>query len=215
MGIEKKVLPDLVNRNVNAVLELLEEMCFTNVHVVYDYSPAPYGVVLGQSLAKDTAHEITAYLLLTVSNGIEKKVLPDLVGMTVEDAEALLKELGFTANITVQYVENDAPKGTVLSQSLEKDLEYVPDIDIFLELSEGPAPMVVKDVVIDLQRSADAGSCYITITRDDIEVYSGIINKGTSTITLRDQKGLGDVFYTITVNGKDSWTVLEVFAFDE
>lgn len=221
MGIEKKLIPDLTGMDVEAAREMLKEMGFDYLYVESVYHAAPAGTILSQTLGNgmeyeaDKEYEVTTPIIVKVSNGIEKKVLPDLVGMTLEEAETLLETLGFHADISVTYMDHDEPAGTVIGQSLAKDQEYLPDIKLLLVISNGPVPVVVKDVVIDLMQSAGAGSCYITITRDGNEVFSGTISGGTRSITLRDQEGLGMVVYTITVNNKDSWTVMEEFAFDE
>jgi len=221
MGIEKKVMPYFVGMDIEVAQEQLYNLGFTNILAQPVEDPAPQGTVLSQTLGngqeyqEGQEYEITTMIILRVSTGIERKTMPDLRGMNLEDAKALLAELGFTGEVHVDYLNDAAAKDTVLSQYPARDNKYLPDVEIYLFVSDGPA-MVTKDVVIHLLWSADVGSCYITVTRDDdVEVFAGEVPQGTQTITLYGEKGLGLVTYTVSVNGKDSWSVTEEFAFDE
>lgn len=76
---------------------------------------------------------------LWISTGPETKFakLPNVVGMTKENALKLLTERGFV-NVLTLSVESDAPQGQVVTQSGEKDTEMDVTTEIILEISEGP-----------------------------------------------------------------------------
>ena len=147
---------------------------------------------------------------LTVSKGIEKKMMPNVVGMTVSNAKGMLTALGFKAPTAV-YIDSDKPKDTVISQSLQKEMEHEITSEIVLEVSNGSKAPVTKDVTIDLRNSALYGECHIAIKRGDETVYSGRVPKGTMSVTLPKQTAVGSVTYTVIINETDGWDVTEVF----
>ncbi len=154
-----------------------------------------------------TGDTVTLY----VSKGIEKKIMPDLVGMDVTAAKDMLVLLGFKEP-TINYVYDDIPKDTVLNQSLEKELEYEIIVDIVLEVSKGPQMPVTKDVVIDLKGFAEFSDCYVTVSRNGNVVHFETVAMGTTTLTIPEQTGLGIVTYTVEINnGQSTWDVMEEF----
>ena len=148
---------------------------------------------------------------LTVSKGVETKMMPDVTGVKLNVAQNTLAGLGFKEP-TVTYVPSDKPKDTVIFQSLEKDKEQPITAEITLEVSDGSQAPVYKDVTIDLKNSAISNGCRITITRDSKQVYSGTVPKGTLEVTLPNQLGVGKVTYHIVVNEMDGWDVTEEFS---
>lgn len=180
------------------------------IEEVYDMN-VKAGIVMKTEPGKGEKLETGKTVKLTVSKGIEKKVMPDLVGMEEASAKEMLTKLGFKEP-TISYVDSDKPKGTVLTQSLEKEKEYEIISPITLEVSNGSKAPVTKDVTIDLRSSALSNSCRISISRDDKEIYSGTVPKGTVSVTLPDQVGVGTVTYSIVINDMDGWEVKEAFA---
>lgn len=74
-----------------------------------------------------------------VSKGafVEKSRVPNLVGMSLEDALEQLEAMGFT-NHKVTYVESDENAGKVVEQSVEKFTEVDVTTLIELKVSQGP-----------------------------------------------------------------------------
>jgi len=62
---------------------------------------------------------------------IPGSVLPDMVGMTVDEAAQLLE--GYT--VTTTQIYSSYPAGTILSQRIE-------DSNVFIEVSMGPEPVI-------------------------------------------------------------------------
>ena len=85
---------------------------------------------------------------LWVSTGPETKFakLPNVVGMTKDNAIKLLNERGFV-NVRTFSVENDSPRGQVVTQSGEKETEMDVNTEIILEISEGPNPVTEETTV--------------------------------------------------------------------
>ena len=143
-------------------------------------------------------------VILKVSLGIEKKVIPDFVGMDVAKTQEMLKELGLKEAV-VAYVDSDQPKDTVLTQSLEKDMEHEIIAEMFLQVSNGSKAPVTKDVTLDLKGSAKLYSCRVEIKRDNRVLYSGTVPKGAVSVTLPNQTAVGFAVYHVTINEMDGW----------
>ncbi|MBQ4641815.1 MAG: Stk1 family PASTA domain-containing Ser/Thr kinase [Oscillospiraceae bacterium] len=154
-------------------------------------------------------------ITLYMSKGAEKKVMPNVVGMDVGNAVTTIVGAGFKTP-TIQQVDSQEPKDTVVTQSHEKGLEYEVTEEIVLEISKGAQPTeppeVTKTVVIDLQNVATEADCQVQILRDGKEVYAGTVVKGTENIILQEQSGWGVVDYTIIVDSETRWTVREEFS---
>ena len=83
---------------------------------------------------------------LVVSEGPAPRVVPDgLQGMSQAEAEAALAEVQLVAAINPQYNETVA-EGVVVSASSAAGTELPRDAEVTLEVSRGPAPIVVPDV---------------------------------------------------------------------
>ena len=148
---------------------------------------------------------------LVVSKGIEKKRMPEVIGMSVSNAKGMLTQLGFKEPAVV-YVDSAEPKDTVLTQSLEKEKEYEITTPITLEVSNGSKAPVTKDVTIDLRNSALLGDCYVVIKTGNETVYKGTVPKGAMSVTIHNQTAAGSVKYEVIINDTDGWEVTEVFS---
>ncbi len=84
---------------------------------------------------------------LWVSTGpkVIVKKMPDLIGLTKEDAESTLNTAGFK-NILFREVDSDKPQGTVVYQSEPKYKELDVTTEISLEISKGPEEEDVETI---------------------------------------------------------------------
>ncbi|MCY9786529.1 Stk1 family PASTA domain-containing Ser/Thr kinase [Nocardiopsis sp. EMB25] len=85
----------------------------------------------GDEVAPDT--EITLY----ISSGPEQVQVPELVGMTRDQAESALQQLGLTAQITEQETA-DSTAGLVLSQSIPAERQVPPGTVVTLTVAVAP-----------------------------------------------------------------------------
>ena len=152
----------------------------------------------------ETGKEVTLY----VSKGPQLTKMPNVVGMNIDTAITVLKAAGFQTP-DIELVESDKDPNTVISQSAEKNTEIDITTQIVLQVSKTPEEetptAVTKDVVIQLGSSAAEADCKVTVARDGQVVYTGTVQKGTESITLKDQTGLGNVYYEVVINDQDGW----------
>ena len=151
---------------------------------------------------------------LKVSQGVEMKTMPAVVGLSLAEAKAKLTEQGFTRAPLVEYVAGTETKDTVLNQLPTAQKEYEVGVEIILEVSDGSlAPkMIKKTVTIDLKGYALASRCMVSVKRDGVGVLVLSVPKGTEFVELPDQEGLGKVHYSVLIDDADGWVHTEEFA---
>ncbi len=101
------------------------------------------GYIIRQSVAPETKVEKGTEIVIYVSKGIETKVLPNVVGVTFEEAEARLTELGFVVEKTVTN-EGYHRDGEVLSMAPIAEKSYELGTKIILKVYE--EPQAIEDV---------------------------------------------------------------------
>ncbi len=206
-------MPNVIGENVEAAkntLALQQLDLVIKLDEVYDMT-VPAGTVMSSTPGKGEKLKTGQEVILKVSLGIEKKVIPDLMGMELAKAKGMLTQLGFQEP-TVTYVDSDKPKDTVVAQTPEKETEQQITAAITLQVSNGSKAPVTKDVTIDLRGSALNNSCRIAISRDGVQLYSGTVPKGSVSVTLPGQVAVGSAKYTVIINDMDGWEVTEVFS---
>lgn len=146
--------------------------------------------------AKD---QITIY----VRKAKEVKTLKmiDLTGKTKEEAESLLKSLGYTGTIKYEEEASDSLKeGLIIRQSIQKDIEFKEDADLTITVSSGSDKIDVPNVLGQTEAAARqaleaAGFAVKVETTENSDKSNGIVLKQNIT----DKAKAGDTI-TITVN---------------
>lgn len=205
--IEFGGMPMVVNNTKDEATKILKDQGL-DLKIVYDEvwdMTIPEGIVMETTPTRGERLKTGQTVTLKISKGIERHIMMDFTGMDIAAAKAWLKDNNYKDPI-IEYVESDQDKDTVVGQSLEKNKEYlVTEAPITLKLSDASRVPVTKDVTINLRNSALFGECHISITRDGDVVYSGRVPKGTISVTLPKQTGVGTVEYTIIINETDGW----------
>ena len=146
--------------------------------------------------AKD---QITIY----VRKAKELKTLKmvDLTGKTKDEAESLLKSLGYTGTIKYEEEASDSLKeGLIIRQSIQKDIEFKEDAELTITVSSGSDKIDVPNVLGQTEDAAKkaleaAGFVVKVETTENSDKSNGIVLKQSVT----DKAKAGDTI-TITVN---------------
>ncbi|MNH77069.1 Serine/threonine-protein kinase PrkC [compost metagenome] len=146
-----KKVPDLSGLSYeDASKKLIDEfqMKVDQITRKEDYSEADPGKVTGQSLAAGSDFDpAIATIELTVSKGQEKVSMPDLTGLTQQQAEAKLKEYGLklAKDGVVQQSSYKVEQGLVFNQHPYAPKEQVsPGEEITIFVSSGYPPEAIK-----------------------------------------------------------------------
>jgi eukaryotic-like serine/threonine-protein kinase len=105
----------------------------------------PRGVVVSSDPAAGAVVDETTRVDLVVSRGPRPREVPSLVGSTLEEAQAALRELGLDAEVTGREF-SDRPEGQVLATAPGSGTQVDRGATIGLTLSDGPAPIEVPRV---------------------------------------------------------------------
>jgi beta-lactam-binding protein with PASTA domain len=101
----------------------------------------------GAELAEDEP------FLVVVSDGPELRVLEDLAGLTLAEAETTLARQRLVALPATETFDEDVPAGSVISWSVPDDAtlttggEVLPGTEVQLVVSAGPAPRTIPTLV--------------------------------------------------------------------
>ncbi len=143
--------------------------------------------------------QITIYVRKEREAKILKMV--DLTGKTKEEAEKMLTDMGYIGEI--QYEEESSEElkaGLIISQSIQKDIEFKDDDPITLKVSTGSSKIDVPVVMGKSEAEAtkilqDAGFKVVVETTEDTNKSDGIVLKQSNS----DKANPGETI-TITVN---------------
>ncbi len=103
------------------------------------------GVVFAQRPAEGQRVDSETIVTIDVSSGKPEVSVPSLVGQSRDSAVAALTQLGLVAQVV--EVNSDREEGTVVAQSLAPGTVVVEGTRIRINVSKGPKPVVVPNVV--------------------------------------------------------------------
>jgi serine/threonine-protein kinase len=113
---EVGAVPDVVGFKSEHAQNVLANANFTPNTEIAD-SALPKGTVIAQTPAGGTSMELGALVTIQVSSGVPAKVkVPDVVGLSVDDARAALEAAGFVVEIEERHVSDPHNDGLVLAQ---------------------------------------------------------------------------------------------------
>ena len=144
-GKEITDVPDITGMTLDEAAQALEGAGLVlNSDVSEENDESPAGQIIKQDPAGGTQLSKGSKVRVTVSKGVEKKRVPDVAGMDVEDAQSRLESNDF--DVDVREVDSLEPKGTVLSVS-NQGAELEKGKPVIVEVSNGmlfKAPDVVR-----------------------------------------------------------------------
>ena len=138
-GARTIALPTFTNEEKNSVFKKLTDLGFQYVERPVDHPTIPEGYVVSTDPPGGADVPASAQIIVYVSSGPGSATVavPDFTGMTLEDVQAALDELGLTLG-NVTQTENDADEGTVLSQTPEASTMADASSPVDLTVSSGP-----------------------------------------------------------------------------
>jgi eukaryotic-like serine/threonine-protein kinase len=131
-------------REDQAVALITEEGLVPRVRRV-SHSEVPEGVVIAQNPTEGTRVEDGSRVLLDVSAGKPEVTIPSVVGQSRDSAVAELTDVGLDAQ--VKEVNSERPAGTVTAQDPAAGLVVVEGTRVRINVSSGPRPVSVPNVV--------------------------------------------------------------------
>ena len=163
-------VPDVVGQTQESATKAIEAAGYVVGDITEEFNADTVaGRVCKQDPGADTALEKGEKVNLVISKGVENGSIPDLKGMTAEQAEKSLEDAGYTP----QYAGNeasDADKDTVSKQSPEAGSKADKGTTVKYWISTGPEDIEVPNVV-----GSDKASAKSTLEKAGfaVEVVTG------------------------------------------
>lgn len=152
MRTESNEVPDLTQLEVGEALNMVSEFGWNVVTTEAADDVVPVGVVIATDPVAGSVLDEGADLTLVVSTGPAPRVLPEIVGLGVEQATADLLELGLVLEVGERAFSDDVPVDEVISwtvpdqPALQAGDTVLPGTSIVVVVSGGPAPRVVPEL---------------------------------------------------------------------
>lgn len=144
---EAILMPNLVGSSLKEAQQKLYALSadFT-FKTVEEHSPTDAGMVIGQSVAIGVELKGDETITLTISLGPAPALMPNVMGMTVEDAKNKIKSAADSVTIKVEEggYSDYFTEGTVMEQSVPTDTQLTSETVVTLTISKGPEPTVTE-----------------------------------------------------------------------
>jgi beta-lactam-binding protein with PASTA domain/tRNA A-37 threonylcarbamoyl transferase component Bud32 len=148
-------VPNVVGRDVDRARDILEEAGF-EVDTQPRNSPKPEDEVLEQDPEAGEGAEEGSTVLLSISAGRRQTTVPDVEGLTLDEATEELEDARLRVGETSREASETVPENEVISQDPPADEEVDRGSEVDLVVSSGPETVTVPDVINQREDSAIA-----------------------------------------------------------
>ncbi len=145
-------VPRVAGLEVGEARNLVSEFGWTIDEVEEASDDVPVGVVVRSDPAEGDALDEGGALTLVVSSGPAPRQLPELAGLSADQASQTLAALGLVLQLGDQPFDESVPKGTIISWTIADQPglmagdSVLPGTTVLVTVSAGPAPRVVPDL---------------------------------------------------------------------
>ena len=193
-------VPDVVGEDQDEAREILEEDGF-EVDVERKPSNEQEGLVTKQDPRAGARLEEGGTVTITVSTGLRQVSVPEVVGLSQEEAEAAIADARLKVGDVTTEVSDEFEEGTVISQSPEPGAEVDARSEVDLVVSGGAETVTVPSVI---GQSEDTAISEIQAAGLTPDVLTSPSEEEEGTVIAQDPEGgaeatAGDVV-TITVS---------------
>jgi serine/threonine-protein kinase len=159
-GIQMVKVPEVYNEDYRTAVKLLEDEGFKvkTEYVESNSVNADYAVSTSPAAGESLTYGATVYLQISGGPHVDTFEMPNLIGMTQEQAEATLEQYNLSLG-SVTTVSSEYTAGVVVWQSEDAGEEVTAHTKIYLQVSLGPNYTTITD--------ADAAS-QVTIPEDNV-----------------------------------------------
>ena len=146
-------VPDLSRETEGTAMNLITEYDWTVVTVMEPNADIPSGSVIRTDPPAGSSLRSGAEITFFISSGPPPVPMPDIIGLKVDRAKALLTENGLVAGDETLTYDDNIPENSVISFEVpdQPDLavgqEIVPGTVINLIVSQGPTPVEVPNLI--------------------------------------------------------------------
>lgn len=176
--------PDLVGKTLEQAQGVLLAASETEGLTIAAGEPVfsesiPLGVIVTTDPEPGSGINPTGVITANVSQGPERYLVPDVVGMTPQAASAAITGANLTLGGRSEAFDNNVPLGEVAKTSPKIGAELKPGERVDLVISKGPKPIEIPTVVGEKIKSANATLSDLGLKVDRSNVFSESVNKNT------------------------------------
>ncbi len=143
----------------------------------------------------------TVYLYVSSGKDVVEETMPNVIGMDVELAKTLLKQLGFT-KVRVEPTESSRPANEVVYQSVEKDKDVDVTAEVIIHYSEGVPETEATEPPTEPQEITTNFTFSVPVRDTDYSL--DVCLQGTSQSVATVVVKAGETSATVTLTGKGS-----------
>ncbi len=133
---EMVIMPKVVGKDVSAARSALVKQGLIPELTYEESDKYTVGIVMRASVEEGTEIPVGTTVVLTVCGNSGTRI-PNVVGLTKEEAVELLTQAGFNVNIS-EVSSEEVEKGIVISQDPEGDVQAEEGSYVTIEVSKGP-----------------------------------------------------------------------------
>lgn len=191
-------VPDVTGMPVNEARKALEDAGL-QVDTHEEPSPdVPRDSVIRTNPAAGSTLQEGASVQLTVSSGKEVTDVPDLTGMTLQEASAALQGSGLSLNSQATEEESDAvPEGQILRQNPAAGTQISKGSQVSVTVSSGPKQVRVPDLT-GLQL-AQAQTTLDSLELDSEITYVDSLEPEGKVLSVEQQGSMVDAHSSVTI----------------
>lgn len=145
-GPELVEIPDVTGETLQQARQLLRRAGLAPQVQRAFHPEVPDGTVIEQNPLPEREIEVGTEVVLTVSRGPRPVPVPDVVGRSASDAEAVLAAAALESTTTQEF-SNQVPRGRVIRQSPAADARVIPGTTVELVISRGPRNFPMPNVI--------------------------------------------------------------------
>ena len=172
-GAEVEV-PDVIGQSENEAVAEIEDLGLAAA-VEKQHSDEPRGDVFDQDPDPGAMLEEGATVTIVVSSGPGKVSVPELTGLTEKEAQEELEEHDLKLGTRTKEFSETVEEGRIIEQSPAPDERVLPETEVDVVVSEGPAPVSVPNVIGATEDAAiaelDSAGFVVIVERGESEEY--------------------------------------------
>lgn len=139
------VVPDLIGSTEEAARREIATAGIAEVRILEEYSDeVAAGLVCAQSIAPGTKVEADMVMVLTISKGSKPFAMPDLSGMTIEEADSILSQLGLVRSSVTQEVSTAYAAGQIIRHTPGAGAEVRKGDPVYIVIAVASTPKPTK-----------------------------------------------------------------------
>ena len=185
LGTQWYYLYDCIGQTLDEATESLRALGVESVEALYVESDAPVGTVIAVSPEAETTQPKDTPVIFTVSG--QRILMPDLTGMRLEDAQALLEAEGLVLGNVTEEEAPDAQPGAVVAQGVSPKEALMMGTTVDVTVCQAREALYYPASKLSVVVPLNGSDVLLTMTAPSgltQEVYHGVLDAGTYRIAL-------------------------------